>query len=57
MAAALAGPPLAAGLSVLFFRDLRLISVLYVLLMTAGLVLIMLGQPELSQRQRVGEHA
>ncbi len=57
MAAALIGPPLAGGLSVLLFRDLRLISMLYIVVMAAALILILLGQPELPQRELAGEHA
>ena len=55
MAIALVGPPLVAGFSALFFRDLRLISMLYILVMTAGLILILLGQPELSRDEAAAE--
>lgn len=48
MAAALLGPPFAGGLSVLLFRDLRLIGVLYIVVMVLGLIWLLLDQPELT---------
>ncbi len=58
MAAGLIGPPLAAGLSVLLFRDLRLIGMLYIFVMVVGLILILLDQPAMprfTQRQPLAE--
>lgn len=52
MAAALVGPPFAAGLSVLLFRDLRLIGVLYIILMLLALIWILLDQPEIPRITR-----